>query len=156
MMDALSGLGMIGVLLVVLAALVLLAALVVLVGRRGRQHASHGTVPGHRLAVVDQVPIDETRRLVLIQRDDVQHLVILGGGGDFLVESGIGAARQPAVETHPVERPAAPVPPARPSAAIPAAPEAVRPAPAPRAPRLDVAPEAPARRPLPPVTGGAR
>lgn len=94
MMDVLSSFGMIGTLLLVLAGLVLLAILVIAIGRRSRRSGTHGMAPGHRLAIIDQVQIDETRRLVLIQRDEVQHLVILGGGSDFLVESGIGARRE--------------------------------------------------------------
>ncbi|MFT0862551.1 hypothetical protein VRZ77_21050, partial [Ancylobacter sp. G4_0304] len=84
----LSGLG--GALLAFIG-LVLLAIIVVLLGRRSRRYG-HSRDPGHRLAVLEQVPIDDQRRLVLIQRDEVQHLVILGGGSDFLVEAGIGAA----------------------------------------------------------------
>jgi flagellar protein FliO/FliZ len=49
--------------------------------------------PARRLAVIDQIALDEKRRLVLIQRDGVEHLVILGGANELLVESGIGDAR---------------------------------------------------------------
>lgn len=91
MLDSLSVSGGTGGLLLALGGIVVLVILVaVLRGRKRRGH--HTLIAGHRLAVVDQIPIDDTRRLVLIQRDDVQHLVILGGGSDFLVESGIGVA----------------------------------------------------------------
>lgn len=97
MLDVLSDSGSLAVPILALVGLVVLAAIVVWIGRRARRNRSHGLVAGHRLAVIDQVQIDETRRLVLIQRDEVQHLVVLGGGSDFLVESGIGAvhAREP-------------------------------------------------------------
>ncbi|WP_181408007.1 flagellar biosynthetic protein FliO [Pararhizobium mangrovi] len=45
-----------------------------------------------RLAVVDSVAVDQRRRLLLIRRDDVEHLVMVGGPGDLIVESGIPAA----------------------------------------------------------------
>lgn len=92
MLDSLSVSGGNGGLLLALGGIVVLAILVIVLRRR-KKRGHHTLVAGHRLAVVDQIPIDEARRLVLIQRDDVQHLVILGGGSDFLVESGIGAVR---------------------------------------------------------------
>ncbi len=97
MMDVLSGLGPYTVPILALAGLIVLAGLVVFLGRLTRRNRSQRMVAGHRLAVIDHIQIDETRRLVLIQRDDVQHLVVLGGGSDFLVESGIAAvhARAP-------------------------------------------------------------
>lgn len=131
MMDVLSGFGGFGVPLLAFAGLVVLAILVIFIGRRARRHRGHGLVAGHRLAVVDQVTIDDHRRLVLIQRDDVQHLVIIGGGSDFLVESGIGAAQlRPAAEeprraTHETvaRRPAPQSAPIAPPAAEPRAPD---------------------------------
>lgn len=43
-----------------------------------------------RLSLVEIMPLDARRRLVLVQRDDVEHLVLIGGpGGDLLVEAGI-------------------------------------------------------------------
>lgn len=51
-----------------------------------------------RLAVVDQVMIDTRRKLILIRRDDVEHLIMTGGPADIVVESGI-APRQPTITT---------------------------------------------------------
>ena len=42
-----------------------------------------------RLKVVETQTLDARRRLVLIQRDDVEHLVILGPAGETVVETGI-------------------------------------------------------------------
>jgi hypothetical protein len=42
-----------------------------------------------RLAVLDALPIDQRRRLVLIRRDNVEHLVLIGGPSDVVVESSI-------------------------------------------------------------------
>jgi flagellar protein FliO/FliZ len=46
-----------------------------------------------RLSVLEVLPIDGKRRLVLLRRDAVEHLVLLGIGGDLLIESGGGSAR---------------------------------------------------------------
>jgi hypothetical protein len=81
-----------------------------------------------RLTVVDAAVVDARRRVVLIRRDNVEHLVLIGGPTDVVIESRIGqeehAAAVPAPT--PVERAAAPRP--QPKA------EAQRPQPAPPAP----------------------
>lgn len=64
----------------------------------------------HRLAVVDAAPVDANRRLILVRRDDVEHLLLIGGSGDVIVETGIGATA--AQERHAVQAPAAPAAPA--------------------------------------------
>ncbi len=51
-----------------------------------------GRVP--RLAVVDALPVDRRRKLVLIRRDNVEHLLLLGGPGDVVVETAIQRVRQ--------------------------------------------------------------
>jgi flagellar protein FliO/FliZ len=40
----------------------------------------------NRLAVVDAVAVDPKRRLVLVRRDNVEHLILVGGGNDLVVE----------------------------------------------------------------------
>ncbi|ABM45167.1 hypothetical protein X471_00194 [Bartonella bacilliformis str. Heidi Mejia] len=42
-----------------------------------------------RLAICDTVAVDRMRRLVLIRRDDVEHLMLIGGTTDIVIESGI-------------------------------------------------------------------
>lgn len=42
-----------------------------------------------RLKIVESLPLDARRRLVLIQRDDQQHLVILSVSGETIVETNI-------------------------------------------------------------------
>ncbi len=42
-----------------------------------------------RLAVMDQTPVDTRRRLVLIRRDNVEHLLLIGGPSDVVVEQAI-------------------------------------------------------------------
>jgi flagellar protein FliO/FliZ len=49
-----------------------------------------------RITVVESAPLDAKRRLVLIRRDDREHLLLLGANGDAVVESGIPAAPEPA------------------------------------------------------------
>ncbi|HVJ50911.1 MAG TPA: flagellar biosynthetic protein FliO [Aliidongia sp.] len=46
---------------------------------------------GRRLSVVEVQPIDARRRLVLVRRDDREHLLLLGIGQDLVVEAGIDA-----------------------------------------------------------------
>jgi flagellar protein FliO/FliZ len=46
-----------------------------------------------RLSVVEAAAVDTKRRIVLIRRDDVEHLVLIGGTHDLLLEAGIPAVR---------------------------------------------------------------
>ena len=54
--------------------------------------------PDKRLDIVDQTTIDGRRRLVLIRRDDVEHLVMTGGPVDVVIETGIGEKVKPKPE----------------------------------------------------------
>ena len=40
-----------------------------------------------RLAVVETLPLDNRRRLLLIRRDDRLHLIMTGGANDLLIET---------------------------------------------------------------------
>lgn len=42
-----------------------------------------------RLQVLDAAAVDARRRIVLVRRDDVEHLVMIGGPTDIVIESGI-------------------------------------------------------------------
>lgn len=42
-----------------------------------------------RLGVVEEIAIDGKRRLLLLRRDDIEHLVLTGGPVDLLIEAGI-------------------------------------------------------------------
>lgn len=46
-----------------------------------------------RLQVLDAAAVDTRRRIVLIRRDNVEHLVMIGGPTDIVIESGIGDER---------------------------------------------------------------
>lgn len=50
-----------------------------------------------RLEVIDQASVDSRRKLILIRRDDVEHLLLTGGPVDVVVETGIKAAARPAI-----------------------------------------------------------
>jgi flagellar protein FliO/FliZ len=50
-----------------------------------------------RIGVVESVAVDGRRRLLLVRRDNVEHLVMIGGPVDVLVETGIPAASRPAL-----------------------------------------------------------
>lgn len=46
-----------------------------------------------RLAVVEVMTVDNRRRLVLVRRDGCEHLLLIGGAQDLVVERGIPAAQ---------------------------------------------------------------
>ena len=48
-----------------------------------------------RLAYVERAHLDGGRKLVLIRRDDVEHLLLVGGPIDLVIETGIPAEPQP-------------------------------------------------------------
>lgn len=47
---------------------------------------------GQRLGVSEYYELDKTRRLVLVRRDNVEHLVLIGGTQDVVIESGLTPA----------------------------------------------------------------
>lgn len=50
-------------------------------------HTNRGRMP--RLAVIDAAAVDGRRRLVLVRRDNIEHLLMIGGPTDIVVESNI-------------------------------------------------------------------
>lgn len=48
-----------------------------------------------RLSVVDTLALDPRRQLVIVRRDNVEHLLLVGGAQDIVVEAGIPAAARP-------------------------------------------------------------
>jgi flagellar biogenesis protein FliO len=73
--------------LVVLALIGLTAWLVRRFGANRLGNATRGRQP--RLAVIDAATVDGRRRLVLIRRDNVEHLLMIGGPTDLVVEPNI-------------------------------------------------------------------
>ena len=154
-----------------------IAALIVLAIFYRLAFAHRLRVPGGRtrqprLGLVDAFSLDGQRQLVLVRRDNVEHLVMIGGPNDVLVESQINRAAVPArensqaspllVPSTPVRRtevgaaaaPTAAEAPAKVAAKAPASPPAPAPAQSP-APAAPAAPHRqrrrrPPRRPRPP------
>lgn len=54
-----------------------------------------GTKPERRIGVVEHVSVDGKRRLILIKRDDVEHLIMTGGPVDIVIETGIVPQSRP-------------------------------------------------------------
>ena len=152
-----------------------IAALIVLAIFYRLAFAHRLRVPGGRtrqprLGLVDAFSLDGQRQLVLVRRDNIEHLVMIGGPNDVLVELQINRAAAPARESNqvspllvpptPARRteaavvagPAAPEAPAKAAAKAPASPPAPPPvSPLPASPPAPVpaapVPTAPSRRP---------
>lgn len=81
-------------LIVGVALLALVAVFKLLRARSSSTFIRGGRNRQPRLAVLDAAAVDTRRRLVLIRRDDVEHLVMIGGPTDIVIESRI--SRDPA------------------------------------------------------------
>src|SRR5262245_42857070 len=112
MLDTVFGEGQTGlkVFLFVIVVLALLALAFWLVRRFAGGRLGGGATRGRqpRLAVIDQATVDSRRRLVLIRRDNVEHLLIIGGPSDVVVEPNIVRAATAVPETGPRRPPAMP------------------------------------------------
>jgi hypothetical protein len=76
-------------------------------GVRGRR--------GSRLGISEYYEIDKSRRLVLVRRDDMEHLLLIGGNQDVVVETDIGSPLAGSQSSRPPPRPAVFGPNRRPS-----------------------------------------
>lgn len=129
--------------------------------------ATRGRLP--RLAIVDTLSLDNKRRLVLVRRDNVEHLVLVGGPTDLVVEPSIvrqRVAQRPgqttpgqatasgrltqAAAAAPPPPPPPPAPPPRSSAQAASRPTPPRPPAAPVAATEEAIPFPPRRSPLRP------
>ncbi|WP_234688663.1 flagellar biosynthetic protein FliO [Allorhizobium ampelinum] len=75
---------------VFLALAVLVVILWILKNRAPSPFVRGGRNRQPRLQVLDAAAVDARRRLVLIRRDNIEHLILIGGPTDIVVESGIG------------------------------------------------------------------
>lgn len=89
-----------------------------------------------RLAVMDTLALDPKRQLLIVRRDNVEHLILVGGTQDLVIESGIAVEEAPAAQptrrpipmvaarkpTPPKTTPVAPVVPAQSAVPAPVAP----------------------------------
>jgi flagellar protein FliO/FliZ len=63
-----------------------------------------GPKPDRRLEVIEQASVDSRRRLIIVRRDNVEHLIMTGGPVDVVIETGIGATAtrpRPAIAAEP-------------------------------------------------------
>jgi flagellar biogenesis protein FliO len=68
---------------------------------------------GRRVQVIEQVQVDAKRKLLVIRRDNVEHLIMTGGPQDLVIEAGIAAPERAA---QPARRPPQTVDEAKPAA----------------------------------------
>lgn len=78
-----------------LAVLALVVALIAAAAWLARRLGAGVLVPRgrrqRRLSIEEVLPLDNRRRLVLVRKDGVEHLLLIGGTADILVERGAGA-----------------------------------------------------------------
>ena len=72
-------------------------------GRGSVRAPRRGSLHRRRLGIVEAIALDTRRKLVLVRRDDREHLIIVGTQGETVVESGIVAE-----DGRTLERPFAP------------------------------------------------
>ena len=78
-----------------LGAIVALLALLTFAAKRFGLAGRFAVGSNRRLGIVEAAAIDAKRRLVLLRRDQVEHLVLIGPDGATVVETGIGAPPRP-------------------------------------------------------------
>jgi flagellar protein FliO/FliZ len=133
-----------------LLALLLVLGLVVLfgvllrrfAGGRLRVKGQSGRARQPRLGIVDIYDLDRQRQLVLLRRDNVEHLVMIGGPNDVVIEQTISRAGQrvplqPIVvepESDQAQEPQMPTEVTKPADPVPPAAQSRPPEPAPRLP----------------------
>lgn len=146
-----------------LALLLLIIVLWVIRSRAPSPFVRGGRNRQPRLQVLDAAAVDARRRLVLVRRDDVEHLIMIGGPSDIVIESRIlpaaaehpdSASRPQPVEQRPISvaRPETPpVSPPRPPVAARVEPAAEPTFSAPVSPEPRPRPEPSAQPPAPPA-----
>jgi flagellar protein FliO/FliZ len=92
-----------------LVVLSLIAGTAWVVRRFGSSRIGSATARGRqpRLGVVDHASVDSRRRLLIIRRDNVEHLVMIGGPTDVVVEANIVRGASAARDASIVRSPAA-------------------------------------------------
>jgi flagellar biogenesis protein FliO len=107
---------MIVALAIVIVLIVLAVWLIKLVGDAS---ASVGRGRNRRLMVIDSIAIDNKRQAVIVRRDETEHLIVIGGPNDLVVESGFEAPPVQQVQ-RPRRKAAEPAPAVAPEPARPA------------------------------------
>jgi hypothetical protein len=78
-----------------------------LTGNRTTLAGERGRTRQPRLGIVDVYDLDRQRQLILLRRDNVEHLLLVGGPNDVVVETNIvrvAGARLPAAAVEAIER----------------------------------------------------
>jgi hypothetical protein len=88
-----------------------------------------------RLSVVDTLSLDPKRQLLIVRRDNVEHLILTGGTHDLVIETGIAVEDIPA---QPTRRPIPTVPSRKPEPAPATKARVVAPAPVAPTPEPEV------------------
>ncbi len=104
--------------LIILGGLVLAGILVLLLLYKLLRPSVRGR-KGSRIGISEYHEVDKTTRLVLVRRDDVEHLLLIGNGESLVVESGIGS---PLTHVQPTAAPGLQMPLASPQAFRPPRP----------------------------------
>lgn len=111
-MQSLFGLSLSPVMTYVIAVIIIVGLLALfalilprVLGARMRLSGAPGRTRQPRLGIVDIYDLDRQRQLVLLRRDNVEHLLLIGGPNDVLVESAI--VRSPARASQPPMSPPA-------------------------------------------------
>jgi len=68
---------------------------------RGHRAADQLGLRPSRLSLVDAFDLDRHRQLVIVRRDNVEHLIMIGGPNDLLIEGGISRSRAAAGDLDP-------------------------------------------------------
>ncbi len=100
--DLISGQGASLLMAIVIVGVALLALVAVFWLMRNRSASTFirgGRNRQPRLAVLDAAAVDTRRRLVLVRRDDVEHLILIGGPTDVVIESRIGLSGPVSIPT---------------------------------------------------------
>jgi flagellar protein FliO/FliZ len=90
MMDLLTDLpDFVRMLVALVIVIAMMGGLALLLKKTGLSGAQPEQASAKRLRVLEKMPLDARRQLVLLQRDDVQHLVILSASGETVIETAI-------------------------------------------------------------------
>ncbi len=78
-------------------ALAFVIGLILVAAMMGRRWMESRVVTGRKrtgrsLQIIETLPLDAKRRIVLIQRDDRRHLILLGMDGDTIIEKDIAVS----------------------------------------------------------------
>ncbi|MDK4712165.1 flagellar biosynthetic protein FliO [Rhizobium sp. CNPSo 4039] len=90
-----------------IALLVLIGILWIMRNRAPSPFVRGGKNRQPRLQVLDAAAVDARRRLVLVRRDGIEHLIMIGGPTDIVIESGISDATRVGTAATPVDIPMA-------------------------------------------------